>query len=145
MICFPSHISERRRQLAETVLQYARQSMSRPASGQRVHENDVVDSCRDVMIHKKLLRSRLLFHPLTELNPSLDPAPVIAASIEACLGCETLQMGHVWDVAALLFKLGAREADTETDEAASLGRNQLGPAACTALLTQVQPCCPITP
>ncbi len=62
------------------------------------------------MTHKRIVRSAVQIHPITELHPSVDSSALIKAAIQQCLGPESVELAYLWDIAALLLKSHKEEA-----------------------------------
>ena len=72
--------------------------------------------CSESMIHKKVVRSALHFHPVTDLHPSLDPGSLVLGAVQKCLQAEAVELACLWDAAALLMKTQEEEVAVEAAE-----------------------------
>ena len=71
------------------------------------------------MIHKRIIRSALHFHPVTNLHPSLDASALVLGAVQRCLQAEAVELACLWDAAALLVKTHKEEAAADADEEAA--------------------------
>lgn len=79
------------------------------------------------MAHKKVIRSAVYLHPLTDLHPSLDAREPVLGAVQRCLEAEAVELACLWDAAALLVKSYKEEAAAEAEpEAADMiaGRDE---------------------
>ena len=91
------------------------------------------------MVHRKVIRSRLFFHPITDLHPSLDVKSLVAAALEQCLKAPALELAQLWDIAALLFKSQPPSEAEEGTANSNSGNAEglVGSQVCRSTMTQV--------